>query len=374
MPPSPLDPTTYTHRFVTVPSGRKFHLVDEPPTHWRGPLTGKDAPPTVLLVHGFPDLWWGWRYQIASLSSRGYRVLCPTQTGYGDSSRPGEGELDAYTYKGVSYDMAGVLDAVGVGKVVVIGHDWGGAIAWRFTEYFPERVLACTSVCTPYFVPPSPSASYQPLESLVRTKLPNFGYQLFFASDRCAPKFEAVLGHFLAGFFSTEVREQKIKQGRGDEMPVVAGEFEKVVDEWVEKEKRGELRELPKDPEFLYYLSVFRKTGMSTPTNWYRTRELNFRDDQAAGFAARGFPRDIPALLLPASKDVALPPAMALSPAVKKAFPGGNLRIEVFEGADHWLLQDRRFRDEVNDKLDDFIQEVLSGKWQPEPAEGKAKL
>ncbi|GAA5828224.1 hypothetical protein JCM11251_002643 [Rhodosporidiobolus azoricus] len=384
MPPNPLDPSSFTHRFVTVPSGRRFHIIDEAPEHWVGKV---EEAPTVLLLHGFPDLWYGWRYQISYLSSRGYRVLCPTQTGYGESSRPaaeayqtcGSGDeldasLEAYTYRSVAYDMAGVLDAVGAGKVFVIGHDWGGAVAWRFTEYFPERALACISVCTPYFNPSSPSATYEPLSSLTKTKLPNFGYQLFFASETVPAKFDKICGRLLAGMFSTEVRESKIKAGKVDKMPVKEGEFEKFVDGLIDKQEKGELPELPKDEEFRYYNAVFSKSGFATPTNWYRTRRLNFRDDQLARFAERGFPKDIPSLLLPAGEDNALPPSMALSPAMKKAFKGGNLRIEVIEGADHWLLQDRRFRDKVSEKLDSFIQEILSGKWQPEPVKGEAKL
>jgi soluble epoxide hydrolase/lipid-phosphate phosphatase len=143
MSPNPLDPDSYNHRFVTVPSGRRFHVVDQHPEDWRGNV--RDAP-TILMAHGWPDLWYGWRYrtslllnsaplfpsdspfspfaqrsEIAALSKRGYRVICPSQTGYGESSRPSD--LEAYTFKAVAYDMNGVLDQLGAGKVVVFGHD-----------------------------------------------------------------------------------------------------------------------------------------------------------------------------------------------------------------------------------------------------------
>ncbi|BGP12483.1 hypothetical protein JCM10213_006949 [Rhodosporidiobolus nylandii] len=362
MTTNPLDPESYTHRSVSVPSGTSYHLIDQAPTPSQGQV--KDAP-TVLLLHGFPDLWWGWRYQIAAFSARGYRVVCPTQLGYGETSRPGD--LARYSWKSVAFDMNAVLDVVGAGKVFVIGHDWGGQIAWRFTEYFPERVLAVASVCTPYLPPPAASAPFISLEELVRTKLPNFGYQIFFASDRSAPKFDQVLDHVVSSMFSPVVRQKKLAAGEDvSAMPNKVGEYEKYLDAMIAKKEKGTLPELPNDPESRYYVETFRKTGLKHALNWYRTRKLNYKQDQADRLAEKGFPPHIPALLLPAEKDVALPPAMSKSEAVLKAFErGGNLRIEVIEGADHWLLQDQRFRDQVTNKLDAFMQEVASGKWLP---------
>ncbi|GAA6035930.1 hypothetical protein JCM8097_005171 [Rhodosporidiobolus ruineniae] len=361
--PNPLDPSSFTHRQVLVPSGRSFHLVDQPPAHWRGDV--RDAP-TVLMCHGFPDLWYGWRYQIAALSSRGYRVLCPSMTGYHQSSQPDN--LDAYTFKSVAYDLNGLLDEVGAGKVVVFGHDWGGMVAWRFAEYFPHRVLAVASVCTPYLPPPSPSSPSIPLEQLVKSKLPNFGYQLFFASDRAAPKLEKVLPEFLAGSFSETVRGEKRKKGeKVGQMPVKEGALEKQMDRLMQAKEQGKTRPPPTDPEYLYYLTSFSSTGLTHPLNWYRTRALNEADERAARLAERGFPAEVPALLLTVTEDPALPPSMAEGVGMKRAFErGGNLRVKRVEGADHWLLQDPLYRNKVTDMLDDFAQEVLSGKWRPE--------
>ncbi|GAA5856180.1 hypothetical protein JCM8547_000807 [Rhodosporidiobolus lusitaniae] len=363
MPPDPLDPSSFTQRHVLVPSGRTFHFVDQAPADWVGPV--EDAP-TLLLCHGFPDLWYGWRYQTAALSQRGFRVLCPSQTGYATSSKPDD--LEAYTFKSVAYDMNGVLDQCGVkGKVVVFGHDWGGMVAWRFSEYFPERVLAVASVCTPYLPPPPPSSPYVPLETLVRTKLSNFGYQLFFSSPDSGAKIESVMDQWFTGCFSSQAREEKIKSGKVDKGEwVKEGVFERMVEGMKKAKEEGKVKELPTDPEYQYYMQVFRSTGLTHPLNWYRTRALNFRDEQAARLADKGFPPHIPALLLAATGDAALPPAMATNDAVKKAFEkGGNLRVEMVEGADHWLLQDPRFRNKITHRLEEFAREVLDGKWTP---------
>lgn len=75
--------------------------------------------------------------EIHYLASRGYRVICPSQLGYHTSSSPLS--VEAYSFKSVCYDINSLLDLCGAGKVMVIGHDWGGMIAWRMGGYFPER-------------------------------------------------------------------------------------------------------------------------------------------------------------------------------------------------------------------------------------------
>ncbi|GAA5997287.1 alpha/beta hydrolase [Rhodotorula paludigena] len=365
MGPNPLDPSSFNHRFVTVPSGHRYHLVDQAPEHWRGPV---EQAPTVLLCHGFPDFWYGWRYQIVALASRGYRVICPSQLGYGETSKPGH--PDPYSYKSVAYDMNGVLDAVGAGNVAVLGHDWGGMVAWRFAQYFPHRTLCLASACTPYMPPASsPSDRLLSTEALVRTKVPNFGYQLFFEREDTAGKIEDVLDQFLALNFSPTARAEAVKGGRKlPQMPVEEGGLEKSIAKQAERKRSGKARTPPQDPEYLYYLRTFEKHGLHAPLNWYRTRRVNYFEEQQSGLS-HSFPAHIPALLFPAENDPALPPGMAKSQG--KYFPGGNLRVEVIKGADHWLLQDGNCRNLVTDKLAAFVDEVLSGKWKPDSAPSK---
>lgn len=119
--PDPRDPSSFNHRHLKVSgSGHTYHFVDQAPIHWKGPVA--DAP-TVLLLHGFPDLWYGYRYQIFELASRGYRVICPSALGYAGSSKPKD--VSKYSWKALSYDLNGLLDVMGVTKkIVVVGHDW----------------------------------------------------------------------------------------------------------------------------------------------------------------------------------------------------------------------------------------------------------
>ncbi len=102
---------------VTLASGIELDVVDEGP---------HDAP-ALIFLHGFPESHRTWRHQIAHLSGR-FRCIAPDQRGYRGSSKPQE--VDAYTPDKLIGDVFQLADALGIDKFTVIGHDWGGAIAW----------------------------------------------------------------------------------------------------------------------------------------------------------------------------------------------------------------------------------------------------
>lgn len=84
----------------------------------------------ALLLHGFPELNFSWRHQMPLLAELGYRVWAPNQRGYGKSSRPAG--IDAYGADHIVADAAALIDASGAKDVLLVAHDWGGAIAWQF--------------------------------------------------------------------------------------------------------------------------------------------------------------------------------------------------------------------------------------------------
>lgn len=215
--------------------------------------------------------------------------------------------------------------------------------------------------------PAGPSTPYVSTTELVRTKLPNFGYQAFFERQDTASKIEPVLEQFFAVNFSATVRGKFIEAGRElPQFPVRVGEMEKNIDRMMREKQSGSAKPVPKDPvrldfahaptanlrtlrlgltqfllqEYQYYLDTFHRYGLHHPLNWYRTRQVNHAEEQLSRLPT--FSPEIPALMIPAEKDPALPPAMAKSPAVMKCFPGRNLRVSPpVKGADHWLLQVR---------------------------------
>lgn len=97
---------------------------------------GPEDGPLVILLHGFPDLWWTWRHQIGALAGRGFRVLAPELRGYGLSSKP-EG-LRAYALPPLVRDVLGLAE--GRDRFHLVGHDWGGIIAWETAIRHPGRI------------------------------------------------------------------------------------------------------------------------------------------------------------------------------------------------------------------------------------------
>jgi pimeloyl-ACP methyl ester carboxylesterase len=99
-----------------------------------GPADGK----LVVLLHGFPDFWYGWRHQIGPLAAAGLRVLAPDQRGYNLSEKPAG--RAAYALDALADDVLGLADALGRERFAVAGHDWGAVVAWHLAARNPERV------------------------------------------------------------------------------------------------------------------------------------------------------------------------------------------------------------------------------------------
>jgi pimeloyl-ACP methyl ester carboxylesterase len=101
-------------------------------------VTSTGQGPTVLLLHGFPDTHQVWRKQVGLLAAAGYRVLAPDLRGYGRSDAPAG--IQNYTLDQLRSDMLGVLDALHIDKVFLVGHDWGSLIAWQMATLVPQRI------------------------------------------------------------------------------------------------------------------------------------------------------------------------------------------------------------------------------------------
>src|SRR6202795_3377581 len=106
----------FTHRHVDV-NGIRLHAAE----------AGSGFP--VLLCHGFPELWYSWRHQMRALADARFRAIAPDQRGYGET--PCSQQIEAYTQRNLVADLTGMLDALGLENAVVVGHDWGGAVAWN---------------------------------------------------------------------------------------------------------------------------------------------------------------------------------------------------------------------------------------------------
>src|SRR2546425_9161022 len=104
--------------------------------------------PLVLLLHGFPECWVSWRNQMPALAAAGFRAVAPDLRGYGRSDKPRG--LDAYRVEVLARDVARLVEALGAERARVVGHDWGGAVAWFFAMWHPERLERLSILNAPH--------------------------------------------------------------------------------------------------------------------------------------------------------------------------------------------------------------------------------
>jgi pimeloyl-ACP methyl ester carboxylesterase len=136
-PLSPTDvvevPGDWSHRRVAA-NGARFHIAEA----GQGPL--------VLLLHGFPELWWAWRYQLPLLAEAGFHAVAMDLRGYGGSDKTPRG-YDPFT---LAEDVAGVVRSLGETRATLVGHDWGGLVAWTTAIMRPANVSRLAVVSAPH--------------------------------------------------------------------------------------------------------------------------------------------------------------------------------------------------------------------------------
>lgn len=157
---------------------------------------GRATDPLVVFCHGFPQLAWSWRHQIGPVAGAGFRAVAIDMPGYGRSDKP---DL-TYDVVWLAATVAGVVPALGHGRAVFVGHDWGGAVVWPLARLHPERVAGVVGVNMPD-LPPSPVAPVELLRAL-RPERPNYMVQF---QERGAAEFfaEIDIRGFLEMFFRT---------------------------------------------------------------------------------------------------------------------------------------------------------------------------
>ena len=92
----------------------------------------------VILLHGFPELAYSWRYQLPALAAAGYHAIAPDQRGYGRTGKPAG--VAAYSIQALVGDVVAILDAKEFTQAVIVGHDWGALLAWQMALLVPERM------------------------------------------------------------------------------------------------------------------------------------------------------------------------------------------------------------------------------------------
>lgn len=286
----PTEPWRHRHEQV---NGLRFHYVEA------------GAGSLVLLLHGFPEFWYSWRRQIPALAQAGSHVLAPDLRGYNESEKP----TLVRDYRGNTLvsDIVALMDHAGAAKAVVVGHDWGGVIAWALAQRHPERVDRLVILNAPH-----PAALRR---ELLRSPAQWYrsSYILFFQLPWLA-EWRLRAGNF--AFLRKVLRRE----------PVQAGAFN---DEDVER-----------------YRSALAQPGALTAAlNYYRAAlrypDLSKDSDR---------PIIMPTLVLWGMRDRYLGPGLAED--LSRWVP--DLHLQRFEDASHWIQNDAP--DRVNAAMLEFLQ------------------
>ncbi|WP_128382195.1 alpha/beta fold hydrolase [Streptomyces cavernae] len=317
-----------SHRHVDV-NGVRLHIAEQ----GEGPL--------VVLLHGWPESWYSWRYQFGPLAAAGYRIVAPDQRGYADSEQPPD--VASYTLLHMVGDVIGLIQELGEERAVVVGHDWGAPVAWTAALLRPDVVRAVAGLS----IPPSPPGGMGST-SAMRARYGEGFYQVHFQRPGVA---DAELVKDLPTTF------RRILYGASGDNPV-----NEEPRPWIIPEGQGLLDTMPEPAELPGWLTeadirVFvdgyaghGERAFTGPLNWYRNVDRN--NELLAPFRGRRI--DVPALYMVGDRDMvtSLRGTNRLRASLRVTAP--LLQADVtLPGCGHWTQQERPA--EVNAALLDFL-------------------
>lgn len=334
------------HKYAVL-GDKRWHYLDIPPTSPSPALLGSGK--TLMLCHGFPDSWYGWRKQIPILRNLGYRLLVPSQMGYTRSEAPlyptpepnEKGEYpelgledgtdalkDLYCYTGKFYAqcMDELLTQLGIPTVTIIGHDYGAYLGPKLYLYFPHRVEAIATSCW-HYVPAL--KKFFAIPDFIKLA-PSLSYQAY------------LIGDASKDFATREGSEPFLRQ-------VFGGEG------WGGSDSSVHMTE----PEFQNYMTEFATGGrfLSYMVSTYKARRLTFeiekQDFLDKGRTPESMKVDVPYLHVGAEQDMAFRPPMIKN--LRKYVKPGRLD-EVWIDASHWLMFEKA--DEFNHELVKWLDKI----------------
>ena len=316
--------TEVSHRTVAA-NGIDIHIAEQ----GSGPL--------VLLLHGFPELWYSWRHQLPALAKAGFHAVAPDLRGYGRTGAPRP--VEAYSMRNMTADAVGILDVLGVEHAVVVGHDWGAPIAWHCALMYPQRFPAIVALSVPF---QPRSESMPPTQAFKRVFGDDFFYILYFQEPGVAEaEFEADVRRSM--LLSLSGLSGSVSSGRAlAPRPRTATMFE----------GRAPPESLPawlSEADLDYYVAEFERTGFRGGLNRYR----NMDRDWAELAHLQGAKVEQPALFIAGESDPVL--RFTRIDAMTSHVP--DLRKTVLlPGCGHWTQQE--LPSEVNRELIEFLRSL----------------
>jgi len=284
------------HSYIET-NGIRLHVVQ----------AGSQSGVPVVLLHGFPEFWYGWRKQIPALVAEGCRVIIPDQRGYNLSDKPkGIKNYDIFM---LVEDMIGLIDVLGYEKVNLVGHDWGANVAWALAIKYPERLHKLSIMNVPH---PAVMKRFLTRDfEQIRRSWYVFAFQLPWIPE--------------------------ILMKRNNWQTAISALRDSDKSQTVTNEDIEKYREAWSQPD-----------AMTSMLNWYRAAVRSTRD------VSGNLRVKVPTLMMWGMKDIALTHRMA-RPSMDYC-DEGNLIL--FPEATHWVQHDAA--DEVNHYLTDFILDKAS--------------
>ena len=276
----------------------------------------------IVLCHGFPELAYSWRHQVAALAAAGRWVIAPDQRGYGLTECPEP--VEAYDMGHLTGDLVGLLDHLGVDKAVFCGHDWGGIIVWAMPLLHPERCAGIIGLNTPF----TPRLPIDPIEMYRRA----YGDQMYIVHFQTPDVADAQLGadpEKTIRYFmrlpgdSVEAFEARPAEKRGLALQEGLARYDPAADR----------HQVLRPQELAVFTEHFARTGFTGGINWYRNFTRNWQQ-------AEHLPRRIdaiPCLMIMAEHDVVLPPSLCdrMGDQIE------DLEKVLILGSGHWTQQEK---------------------------------
>lgn len=309
-----------SHRMVEA-NGIRMHVAE------------RGEGPAVLLLHGFPELWYSWRHQIAGLAARGYRAIAPDLRGYGDTDAPPD--VASYSVFHIVGDLIGLLDALALSEAFVVGHDWGAFVAWHLCMFRPDRVKALVNLSVA-FMPRNPTS--KPLDY----------FRALYGDEYYISRFQepgVVEAEFARLGTATVLKKFFTYRNPG---PLFIPK-----DGWGSPNEQIALPSWLSEEDINYFTSKFEKTGFTGPINYYQCFNLNW---ELAG-PWTGAQVKVPAKFIVGDLDLTYHyprmPDYIHKGGFKKDVPFLE-EVVVMEGVAHFINQEKA--QEITDHIHDFIQ------------------
>lgn len=295
------------HRTVET-NGIQMHLAEA----GEGPL--------VILCHGFPESWYSWRHQLPALAEAGYHVVAPDQRGYGQTDAPEA--IDQYTQQHLVGDIVGLVHALGEETAVVVGHDWGGPVAWNAAAWRPDLFRAVIALS----VPVTPRSPVRPTAMMKQLFGDQFFYILYFQTPGAAE-------HELRRDVKKSLR-MFLYSASGDGPEATFGTQSKRADFLDQMQDPDKLPDWLTEADLDFFSAEFERRGFRGGLNWYRNIDRNW--ELAAVYDGQKIRQ--PALFISGDRDL-----IRANPAYESQMRSvvTDLRpVVILPGIGHWTQQE----------------------------------